>query len=100
MATTDQSTLNATHIMPSLTVNDLHASLRFFEALGFEIEDKWEQNGSLLGAMLKAGTAHGSVSARTTGRRGKTAPKASACASTLRRPTTLTRWRREPNLLA
>jgi len=43
--------------MPSLTVNDLQRSLDFFSALGFEIEDRWEEKGVLIGAMLKAGTA-------------------------------------------
>jgi uncharacterized glyoxalase superfamily protein PhnB len=57
MANSTTAVLNATGVMPSLTVNDLRQSLRFFEALGFEVEDRWEQNGELLGAMLKAGSA-------------------------------------------
>jgi uncharacterized glyoxalase superfamily protein PhnB len=48
-------TLNATGIMPSLTVDNLQRSLDFFTALGFEVEDRWEENGQLLGVMLKAG---------------------------------------------
>jgi uncharacterized glyoxalase superfamily protein PhnB len=44
--------------MPSLTVNNLQESLDFFGALGFEVEDRWEQDGVLLGAMLKAGSVH------------------------------------------
>ena len=43
--------------MPSLTVDNLQQSLDFFSGLGFEVEDRWEDNGVLLGAMLKAGTA-------------------------------------------
>ena len=43
--------------MPSLTVNDLKASEAFFTGLGFEIEDRWEKDGKLLGLMLKAGEA-------------------------------------------
>jgi len=43
--------------MPSLTVNDLAASEKFFSALGFEIEDRWEDNGKLMGLMLKGGNA-------------------------------------------
>ena len=43
--------------MPSLTVNDLKAGEAFFTGLGFEIEDRWEQDGKLLGLMLKAGEA-------------------------------------------
>lgn len=58
MASPEPVTLNGTSLMPSLTVNDLTASLAFFRALGFEIEDRWEQNGVLLGAMLKAGHVH------------------------------------------
>jgi len=50
-------TLQGTSMMPSLTVNDLQRSLDFFSALGFEIEDRWEEKGVLIGAMLKAGTA-------------------------------------------
>lgn len=49
------ATLAGTGIMPTLTVDDLQQSLRFFDALGFEVEDRWEQDGVLLGAMLKAG---------------------------------------------
>jgi uncharacterized glyoxalase superfamily protein PhnB len=49
-------TLNATGLMPSLTVDDLQRSLTFFTGLGFEVEDRWADNGQLLGVMLKAGT--------------------------------------------
>lgn len=49
------ATLAGTGIMPTLTVDDLQQSLRFFETLGFEVEDRWEHDGVLLGAMLKAG---------------------------------------------
>lgn len=54
MAQATKEVLRATGLMPSLTVNDLNESLKFFKTLGFEIEDRWEQNGKLLGAMLKA----------------------------------------------
>ncbi|HXG88556.1 MAG TPA: VOC family protein [Vicinamibacterales bacterium] len=50
-------TLQGTSVMPSLTVNNLKQSQDFFTALGFEIEDQWEQDGVLLGLMLKAGEA-------------------------------------------
>ena len=43
--------------MPSLTVNNLQASIDFFTGLGFEVEDRWEDKGVMLGAMLKAGDA-------------------------------------------
>jgi uncharacterized glyoxalase superfamily protein PhnB len=48
-------TLRGKGVMPSLTVNDLTESLTFFEALGFEVEDRWEHEGVPLGAMLKGG---------------------------------------------
>ena len=51
------ATLNATGLMPSLTVNNLQESLDFFRALGFQVEDRWEHDGVLMGAMLKAGHA-------------------------------------------
>lgn len=51
------NSLAATSVMPSLTVDHLQQSLDFFTALGFEVEDRWEQDGKLLGAMLKAGNA-------------------------------------------
>jgi uncharacterized glyoxalase superfamily protein PhnB len=57
MADGQNATLKGTSVMPSLTVNKLQESLDFFAGLGFEIEDKWEQDGVLLGAMLKAGEA-------------------------------------------
>lgn len=49
--------LRGKSIMPSLTVNDLKASEAFFTGLGFEIEDRWEHDGKLLGLMIKAGEA-------------------------------------------
>jgi uncharacterized glyoxalase superfamily protein PhnB len=58
MATAAPHTLNATGLMASLTVNNLQESLDLFRGLGFEVEDRWEQDGVLLGVMLKAGNAH------------------------------------------
>ena len=57
MATATESTLQAKTISPSLTVDDLQQSLRFFEGLGFAVEDRWEEQGKLLGVMLRAGDA-------------------------------------------
>ncbi|MDP2321985.1 MAG: VOC family protein [Acidobacteriota bacterium] len=54
---TSDNTLPGRSIMPSLTVNDLKASETFFTALGFEIEDRWEHDGKLVGLMIKAGEA-------------------------------------------
>jgi uncharacterized glyoxalase superfamily protein PhnB len=52
-----QITLQGTGVMPSLTVNNLQQSLDFFDALGIDVEDRCEENGVLLAAMLKAGNA-------------------------------------------
>lgn len=57
MADTGKRVLKGRAVMPSLTVDDLQRSLQFFEGLGFEVEDRWEHEGVLLGAMLKAGEA-------------------------------------------
>ena len=57
MPETKNATLRGKSVMPSMTVNNLQQSLKFFEGLGFEVEDRWEQNGTLLGVMLKAGDA-------------------------------------------
>ena len=56
--------------MPSLTVDDLQRSLDFFAGLGFTIEDRWEDKGVLLGAMLKAGDARLGLS-QDDGKRGR-----------------------------
>jgi uncharacterized glyoxalase superfamily protein PhnB len=55
MSDTQNKTLNAKNFMPSLTVDDLARSISFFNGLGFQVDDRWEQDGKLLGVMLKAG---------------------------------------------
>lgn len=55
MSDAPDNTLHGISTMPSLTVNDLQQSMAFFAGLGFEIEDRWEDKGVLLGAMLKGG---------------------------------------------
>lgn len=55
MATIPTSRLQATHLAPSLTVNDLAKSLTFYEGLGFAVGERWEDKGKLLGVMLHAG---------------------------------------------
>jgi uncharacterized glyoxalase superfamily protein PhnB len=49
------ATLNAKSILAGLTVDDLGKSITFYEALGFGVGQRWEQDGTLLGVMLKAG---------------------------------------------
>jgi hypothetical protein len=41
-------------IVPTLTVDDLQKSIVFYEALGFAIEDRWEDQGTLLGVMPRS----------------------------------------------
>jgi uncharacterized glyoxalase superfamily protein PhnB len=55
MATTTETALQAKTLSPSLTVDDLQRSIRFFEGLGFGEDERWEENGALLGVMLRAG---------------------------------------------
>ena len=44
-------------VMPTLTVNDLHASLEFYrDVLGFIVVDTIEHEGTLMGASVRAGT--------------------------------------------
>lgn len=57
MADTSNKSLRGKSVMPTLTVDDLSQSLTFFSGLGFEIEDRWEDNGVLMGAKLRAGDA-------------------------------------------
>ena len=54
MATT-QDAVQISAIVPTLTVDDLPKSIAFYEALGFAIDERWEENGTLQGVMLRAG---------------------------------------------
>ena len=54
MATT-QEVVQISSIVPTLTVDDLQKSITFYEALGFAIDERWEEKGTLLGVMLRAG---------------------------------------------
>ena len=54
MATT-QEALQISAIVPNVTVDDLQKSIAFYEALGFTVDERWEENGKLLGVMLRAG---------------------------------------------
>jgi predicted lactoylglutathione lyase len=56
MAATTQEAVQISAIVPTLTVDDLQKSIAFYEALGFAIEERWEDKGALLGVMLRAGT--------------------------------------------
>jgi uncharacterized glyoxalase superfamily protein PhnB len=54
---TTQTGLQVSAIVPSFTVDDLQKSLTFYEALGFTVEERWEEAGALLGVMLRAGAS-------------------------------------------
>ena len=54
MATT-QEALQLSTIMPNLTVDDLQKSITFYEGLGFIVDERWEDNGALLGVTMRAG---------------------------------------------
>jgi predicted lactoylglutathione lyase len=53
--TTTEKAVQISAIVPSLTVDDLQKSITFYEALGFAIDERWEEEGTLLGVMLRAG---------------------------------------------
>ena len=52
---TAQEALQISGIVPNFTVDDLQKSVAFYEGLGFVVDEKWEENGTLLGVMLRAG---------------------------------------------
>src|SRR4029453_9513658 len=52
---TTQEAVQIGAIVPTLTVDDLQKSITFYEALGFATDERWEENGTLLGVMLRAG---------------------------------------------
>jgi uncharacterized glyoxalase superfamily protein PhnB len=49
------ATLNAKTILPGLTVDDLGKSITFYEALGFTVAQRWEQDGTLFSVMMQSG---------------------------------------------
>jgi uncharacterized glyoxalase superfamily protein PhnB len=52
---TTQEALQISTIAPSFTVDDLPKSITFYQALGFAIDERWEENGKLIGVMMRAG---------------------------------------------
>jgi uncharacterized glyoxalase superfamily protein PhnB len=51
-------TLRVRRVSPGLTVNDIHASVRWYrDVLGFVVEEEWHQDGRLAAASLLAGSA-------------------------------------------
>jgi len=52
---TTQEVTQISAFVPSLTVDDLQKSISFYEALGFVIDERWEDKGALLGVMMRAG---------------------------------------------
>ena len=55
MAPTREAT-EFTSIIPNLTADDLSKSVTFYEALGFTIDERWEEEGTLVGVMMRAGS--------------------------------------------
>lgn len=52
----EPESLRLRSLTPSMTVDDLERTLRFYEkGLGFTVEERWEEEGELRGAMLVAG---------------------------------------------
>ena len=56
MATTQEhGVVQISAFVPTLTVDDLQKSIAFYESLGFTIDERWEDKGTLLGVMMRAG---------------------------------------------
>jgi uncharacterized glyoxalase superfamily protein PhnB len=55
MATTTETGLQIKELSTSFTVNDIRQSITFFEGLGFAVDEKWEEAGTLIGVMMRAG---------------------------------------------
>ena len=55
MPTQAAATLIAKSLMPGYTVDDLDKTIAFYEALGFVVTQRWDDNGTPIGAMMKAG---------------------------------------------
>jgi len=54
---TTQEAVQISTIVPTLTVDDLQKSITFYEALGFTVDERWEDKGTLLGVMMRSGTS-------------------------------------------
>jgi len=52
---TQAEAIKVKSLLPGYTVDDLDKSIAFYEALGFTLGQKWEDNGKLIGAMMQAG---------------------------------------------
>jgi uncharacterized glyoxalase superfamily protein PhnB len=52
---TTQTALNAKSIQPGFTVDDLDRSIALYEAIGFSVAERWEEQGAPIGVLLQAG---------------------------------------------
>ncbi len=56
MTTATEPTLQLKTISPGLTVNDIQQSIRFFEGLGFVVEERWEDRANCLASRCARAT--------------------------------------------
>lgn len=54
--------LNGTRLTASISADSVQASLDFYAALGFDVSERMEENGVLLGAMINAGDVQFGIS--------------------------------------
>jgi predicted lactoylglutathione lyase len=52
---TPQEAVQVSTIVPTFTVDDLQRSIAFYEGLGFAVDERWEDQGTLLGVMMRSG---------------------------------------------
>ena len=56
MSTTHAPSIAIKSFVPAFTVDDVTASIAFYEALGFTVADRWEEDGKLIGVMIQSGS--------------------------------------------
>ena len=52
---TPAAALDHKSLLPGYTVDDLDKSIAFYEALGFTVTQRWDDNGTPIGALVRAG---------------------------------------------
>lgn len=91
---TPQVAVQVSTIVPTFTVDDLQRSTAFYEVLGLTVDERWEDNGRLLGVMMRAGKIQIGLNQDDWGK-GATARRGPACGCRCRcrRRGPSTRWR-------
>lgn len=73
-----QNTLEGTGLQGAFTVNDINKSLEWYQNVGFTVDQKYERDGKVVAASLKAGAAR-IVIGQDDGAKGWDRKKGEAC---------------------